>query len=40
MAACGADAGRLMELMHTREQTESDLIEKMAQWETLAEQIE
>ena len=40
MAACGADAGRLMELMHTREQTESDLIDKMAQWETLAEQIE
>ena len=40
MAACGADAGRLMELMHTREQTEADLIDKMAQWETLAEQIE
>lgn len=40
MAACGADAGRLMELMHTREETESELIDKMAQWETLAEQIE
>ena len=40
MAACGADAGRLMELMHTREETESELVDKMAQWETLAEQIE
>lgn len=40
MAACGADAGQLIELMHTREKTESELIDKMAQWETLAEQIE
>ncbi len=29
-----------MELMHTREETETELIDKMAQWETLAEQIE
>ncbi len=40
MAECGADAGKLMELMHTREETETELMDKMAQWETLAEQIE
>lgn len=40
MAECGADAGKLMELMHTREDAETELTDKMAQWETLAEQIE
>ncbi len=40
MAGCGADAGKLMELMHMRETAETELTDKMAQWETLAEQIE
>ncbi len=40
MAECGADAGKLMELMHTREDAETELTDKMTQWETLAEQIE
>ena len=40
MAACGADAGKLMELMHQRDDSEAQLMDKMAQWEELAAQIE
>ena len=40
MAACGADAGKLMELMHERDDAEAQLMDKMAQWEELAAQIE
>lgn len=40
MAACGADAGKLMELMHERDDAETQLMDKMAQWEELAAQIE
>ena len=40
MAACGADAGKLMELMQERETVDAALAEKMAAWEELAAQIE
>lgn len=40
MAENSADAGRLMELVHEREQAEALLTDKMAQWEELAAQIE
>ena len=40
MAENGADAGRLIELMGEKEAAEGELMDKMTEWETLAEQIE
>ena len=40
MAENSADAGRLIELMGEKEAAEGELMDKMTEWETLAEQIE